>query len=135
MSGFDWTGLLTNPDELVGALGGPPAFEELDLFSLLADERGESVTLGFERPGLPPATASGGIDEAPRHSVEFFVVLSGLTRADIDGWGYQGVDEYAFSRTGPGQCLLSMRGPGTRVELAFATARVEGLRTYRSAPE
>ncbi|MFD7985906.1 Imm50 family immunity protein [Kitasatospora indigofera] len=142
MRGSDRAQVPAAPDDLAallgglhgGLLGGLPAFEDLDLFHLLADERGDSVTLGFEHAGLPPAPPPDWLDKG-LNTVEFFLVLSGLTRLEIDGWSYRGLAEYTLSRTRPGHALLSMRGPGSTVEIEFAAARVEGLRAFRAAPQ
>ncbi|GHH76766.1 hypothetical protein GCM10018781_48640 [Kitasatospora indigofera] len=141
MRGSDRAQVPAAPDDLAGLLdglhagllSGLPAFEDLDLFHLLVDERGDSVTLGFEHAGLPPAPPRDRVDRG-LNAVEFFLVLSGLTRLQIDGWDYRGPAEYTLSRTRSGHALLSMRGPGSNVEIEFAAARVEGLRAFRSAP-
>ncbi|MEU6480699.1 Imm50 family immunity protein [Streptomyces sp. NPDC047017] len=64
----------------------PPPFERCDLFYLHIDERGDSVTLGFETRTLPTHRPEKWTGKG-FNAFEFFVVFSGVQGLRITGWG------------------------------------------------
>ncbi|MFI6489343.1 Imm50 family immunity protein [Streptomyces sp. NPDC050564] len=83
----DWLQLLASPDHLGELYGGaPPSPEVCDLFYVHIDERGRSVTLGFDTrsfPVNPPREWEVG----KLNAFEFHLVFAQVEGLQVTGWG------------------------------------------------
>jgi hypothetical protein len=83
----DWLQLLASPQYL-GELydGSPPSLEACDLFYVHIDERGNSVTLGFDTRSFPvnPLEEWEGKE---LNAFEFHLVFSDVAGLQVTGWG------------------------------------------------
>ncbi|MET9768628.1 hypothetical protein [Streptomyces sp. NPDC006415] len=53
MSASNWARLLDDPQSIKNLYDEEPDLTERDLFHVLADERGDSITLGFKTAHIP----------------------------------------------------------------------------------
>lgn len=80
----DWLRLLDDPEEARGLFGAAPDLSARDLFYTHVDERGPSVTLGFQQRGLPGHPRPEW-EEQGCNAFEFYLVFTGVTDLRIEG--------------------------------------------------
>ncbi|MEU4083745.1 Imm50 family immunity protein [Streptomyces aureus] len=125
----DWTRLLASPGYL-GALydGTPPPAGSCDPFYVHIDERGTSVTLGFDTRILP-VNAPVEWHEMGFNAFEFHLVFEGVEGLRVTGWDSAAAKDIGMTtREGAFEVTL---GP-TESGIAFraSTARLARARGY-----
>jgi hypothetical protein len=125
----EWPRLLTDPAVVTGLYDRVPELAEFRLLSLHADERGTSVTVGFERYALPerppPAWRERGLN-----AFQFFLRLDDVTDLRITGW--HGTPPASVT-LGPGAgsgVRFRVEGPRHDVRVAARTASVAHVRAF-----
>ncbi|MGW1510512.1 Imm50 family immunity protein [Streptomyces sp. NPDC002394] len=115
MDASEWTAIVGSTDEIKDLYATPPNLgSECDLFYAHIDERGASVTLGFETsvaPSNPPAAWTG----EKYNTLEFYLRFTGVKGLRSIGWD-SGVRHAEIT-------LSRCEGEGVRVS-------VEGVRSY-----
>lgn len=83
----DWRRLLAGPAFLGDLYEGlPPGIGDCDLFYCHIDERGNSVTLGFDTRVFPDKAPADWL-EGNLNSFEFYVVFDEVWGVAVTGWG------------------------------------------------
>ncbi|WP_442816430.1 Imm50 family immunity protein [Streptomyces sp. NBC_01304] len=129
MAESNWVDLLDSPGDLANLYGLPPSLDSADLFYVHIDERGRSVTLGFdtrELPSpLPPDWASKGLN-----SIEFYLTFNDVAGLLVRGWEAPGVKMVSLMPSGGWGIVVSATSEGSRMEFSASSATVSGLRAY-----
>src|SRR5688572_18188666 len=86
MSATEWVDLLVDPHGIRDAFTTPPDLEKCSLFYCHIDERGTSITLGFDTR-LAPDTPLRGDGGTRVNAFEFFITFMAVTGLHISGWG------------------------------------------------
>ncbi|MFJ1972164.1 Imm50 family immunity protein [Streptomyces sp. NPDC087903] len=126
----DWTRFLAS-QEFLGPqyAGSPPPPEACDLFYVHIDERGSSVTLGFDTRNFPSSPAPEW-EEKGLNAFEFYLVFAGVERLRVTGWGAgeaRAID-LAAVEGGDFRVLLGTKSSG--IAFRAATLRLAKTRAY-----
>ncbi|MFI5685745.1 Imm50 family immunity protein [Streptomyces sp. NPDC051636] len=118
MSG-EWKRLFAS-SSFLGALYGdsPPSPDECNLFYVHLDERGRSVTLGFETRNLPETRPEDWVAKG-FNALEFYLVFTDVQGIQVTGWGAAQAKEKSL-----------VKGEGTSFEVVLGTT-ASGI-TFRS---
>ncbi|MGW2201161.1 Imm50 family immunity protein [Streptomyces sp. NPDC001774] len=85
MGDSDWTSIIESAKEIAGSYAMPPSLNDCELSYVQIDERGTSVTMGFETSTLPssppPAWAHKNYN-----AVEYYVKFTRVKELRITGW-------------------------------------------------
>ena len=126
----DWLQLLASPQYL-GELynGAPPSPDVCDLLYVHIDERGNSVTLGFDTRSFPvnsPAEWEG----KQFNAIEFHLVFAEVEGLQVTGWGASEAKEIHLAiRDGEFfEVVLGLEGSG--IVFRASTARLAKVRAY-----
>jgi len=125
----DWTRLLASPGYL-GALydGTPPPAGSCDPFYVHIDERGTSVTLGFDTRILP-VNAPVEWHEKGFNAFEFHLVFEGVSGLRVTGW-----DAAAAGRIGmtvrEENFEVTLGSPESGIAFHASTARLARTHAY-----
>jgi hypothetical protein len=107
----------------------PPAPEECSLFYVHIDERGNSVTLGFDTrrlPGNPPEEWQS----ARFNAVEFYLLFTEIEGLRISGWGADEARDVLVLRRGEEQCDVVLGSSASGMEFRASHVRLSRLRPY-----
>ncbi|MFF9013327.1 Imm50 family immunity protein [Streptomyces sp. NPDC014870] len=121
MGDSDWTLIVDSAKDLADAYATPPSLNECELFYVQIDERGTSVTLGFETSALPssppPAWAHKNYN-----AVQFYVKFMRVKELRIAGWDAS-VREAAvtLSPRDDGALRVSVEGEGAHLVFMGST--------------
>ncbi|MFF3033813.1 Imm50 family immunity protein [Streptomyces rubiginosohelvolus] len=85
MSASDWARLLDDPQSIQSLYDEEPDLDQCDLFHVLADERGDSITLGFQT-AQTPARIRPEWDGKGYNSFTFYLVFSWVEQLAVQGW-------------------------------------------------
>ncbi|MYV60744.1 hypothetical protein GTW37_15925 [Streptomyces sp. SID4931] len=85
MSASDWARLLDDPQSIQSLYDEEPDLDQCDLFHVLADERGDSITLGFQT-AQTPARIRPEWDGKEYNSFTFYLVFSWVEQLAVQGW-------------------------------------------------
>ncbi|MFD4591322.1 Imm50 family immunity protein [Streptomyces rubiginosohelvolus] len=85
MSASDWARLLDDPQSLQSLYDDEPDLDQCDLFHVLMDERGDSITLGFQTAHTP-ARIRPEWEEKVCNSFTFYLVFSRVEQLTVQGW-------------------------------------------------
>lgn len=85
MSASDWARLLDDPQSIQSLYDEEPDLDQCDLFHVLADERGDSITLGFQTAQIP-ARIRPEWDGKEYNSFTFYLVFSWVEQLAVQGW-------------------------------------------------
>ncbi|MGW6600064.1 Imm50 family immunity protein [Streptomyces sp. NPDC055036] len=114
MSTSNWPSFLDNPQSIYNQYDQEPDLNTCDLFYFLMDERGTSITLGFETPYMPQLGRHEW--EPPEvNSFEFYLMFSEVTQLDITGWNGPADKDITFRRGSNGDILAKIESRGTSV--------------------
>ncbi|MFE4910273.1 Imm50 family immunity protein [Streptomyces sp. NPDC056652] len=113
MSTSDWPSFLNNPQSINALYDQEPDLNSCDLFSFLLDERGTSITLGFETPHMPQHGRHEW-DSASANSFEFYLTFSDVRQLNIQGWNGPADKDITFTRGLDGDIQHSTLGGSPR---------------------
>ncbi|MFJ4708238.1 Imm50 family immunity protein [Streptomyces anulatus] len=85
MSASDWARLLDDPQSIQSLYDEEPDLSQCDLFHVLVDERGDSITLGF-RTAHTPARIRSEWEGKVYNSFTFYLVFSRVQELAVQGW-------------------------------------------------
>ncbi|MFI1362553.1 Imm50 family immunity protein [Streptomyces griseochromogenes] len=128
--GGDWQRLLASPDCL-GVLYGedPPPPDACDLFSVHIDERGNSVTLGFDTRRLP-VNPPAEWERKGLNAFEFHLVFTGVTGLRVTGWGAAEAKRVRVSFREGGGFDVVLGAEESGIVFGAAAVRPAGPRAY-----
>ncbi|MER5201668.1 Imm50 family immunity protein [Streptomyces sp. NPDC002825] len=133
MDAFDWTSIVRSTEETKSLYATPPDLSnECDLFHVQIDERGTSVTLGFETsvlPSNPPITWTAG----EYNTLEFYIRFTGVKGLQIAGWDSSARDAaVTLSPCGDAGVQVAVEGLGSHLVFTASTALLTRARAYLS---
>ncbi|MEU6627217.1 Imm50 family immunity protein [Streptomyces parvus] len=85
MRASDWARLLDDPQSIQSLYDEEPDLDQCDLFHVLADGRGDSITLGFQTAQTPARTRPEW-DGKEYNSFTFCLVFSWVEQLAVQGW-------------------------------------------------
>jgi hypothetical protein len=132
LNGSDWASAFGDATALTDLYDAIPPLSTCDLLTLLVDERGDSVTIGFETaelPTRPPAEWDG----APYNTVEFALRFTDITDLRISGWDAGARHGITVGLHQDGRIRVRVDRPGTRLSFTASTATVARPRAYLAA--
>ncbi|NEB38463.1 Imm50 family immunity protein [Streptomyces sp. SID14515] len=97
MSASDWARLLDDPQSIQGLYDEEPDLNQCDLFHVLADERGDSITLGFETAHTP-ARIRPEWEGKVYNSFTFYLVFSLVQELAVQGWAAPACETVSIRR-------------------------------------
>ncbi|MFJ9107772.1 Imm50 family immunity protein [Streptomyces sp. NPDC102283] len=97
MSASDWARLLDDPQSIRNLYDEEPDLDRCDLFHVLADERGASITLGF-RTAHTPARIRPEWEGKEYNSFTFYLVFSQVQELAVRGWAAPACKTVAIQR-------------------------------------
>ncbi|MEU2576806.1 Imm50 family immunity protein [Streptomyces anulatus] len=85
MRASDWARLLDDPQSIQSLYDEEPDLNQCDLFHVLVDERGNSITLGF-KTAHTPARIRPEWEGKVYNSFTFYLVFSWVEQLAVQGW-------------------------------------------------
>ncbi|MFD6340434.1 Imm50 family immunity protein [Streptomyces sp. NPDC060131] len=114
MSTSDWPSFLDNPQSIHSLYDQEPDLNSCDLFHFLMDERGASITLGFETPHMPQHRRHEW--DSPRvNSFEFYLTFFDVQQLSIKGWNGPAEKDITFTHGPDGYILAKIESRETSV--------------------
>ncbi|MEV6249652.1 Imm50 family immunity protein [Streptomyces sp. NPDC051742] len=133
MSATEWVDLLVDPRGIRDTVTTPPDLEECSLFYFHIDERGTSITLGFDTRLAPGALLREGGD-TKANAFEFFITFVAVSDLNISGWGGSMKRSVRMSRSEQdGEITLSVESPTEHIAFQAREARISRARAYLAA--
>ncbi|MFE6063534.1 Imm50 family immunity protein [Streptomyces sp. NPDC056431] len=133
MSTCEWADLLVDPRGIRDVFTTPPDLDECSLFYCHIDERGTSITLGFDIPLAPDALFHEDGD-TKANAFEFFITFMSVTGLQISGWGGSVRRSVRMSRSQQdGDITLSVESPTERIAFQAQEAKISRARAYLAA--
>lgn len=130
MSASEWVDLLVEPRSIRDIFVTPPDLDECSLFYCHIDERGTSVTLGFDTRKVPDSSPSDGA-EGNVNAFEFFITFTTVVDLRISGWGGSVAKSVTVSRSGDDTGIaVYVESPTERLSFRAEAARISRARTY-----
>ncbi|MEV8586766.1 Imm50 family immunity protein [Streptomyces sp. NPDC051180] len=136
MDASDWTSLVESAKGITDLYATPPSLNggACELFYVHIDERGTSVTLGFETsamPSYPPAAWTA----KEYNTLEFHVKFTGVKGLRIAGWDSSARHAtVGLSRVeGDAGLVVSLEGPGSFLGFTASASSVTRVRPYLAA--
>ncbi|MFJ4690027.1 Imm50 family immunity protein [Streptomyces sp. NPDC088766] len=127
---FDQTGLraaaATQDPDL------PPAPEKCDLFYVHIDERGDSVTLGFETVHLPSHPLPEW-SEKPYNRLEFYLLFCGVTEIAVAGWTASEAESFGVSAVPEKEIAVRLGRDQAGMRFRASSVRLANTRVYLAA--
>ncbi|WP_328557851.1 Imm50 family immunity protein [Streptomyces sp. NBC_00358] len=125
----DWSHLLASPEYLGGLYDGtPPPAGSCDPFYVHIDERGTSVTLGFDTRILP-VNIPAEWHEQGFNAFEFHLVFEGVEKLRVTGWDAAAAGNIGMTaREGVFEVVLGSAESG--IAFRASTARLARARAY-----
>jgi hypothetical protein len=134
MGESDWTAILGSAEILMDAYPSPPDPSECTLQYFQIDERGASVTLGFETRHLPSQPPADWADKR-YNTVEFYLQFTNVKKLRVAGWDFTVRDaEVSVSRSDEG-IQASLASEGSHIQFVAGQCLVPRMRSYLSAQE
>ncbi len=103
MSASDWARLLDDPQSIRSLYDEEPDLDQCDLFHVLVDERGHSITLGFQTAHTPARIRPEWEGKA-HNSFTFYLVFSWVEQLAVQGWAAPACKTVSIQRD-PGEKL------------------------------
>lgn len=127
MNACSWLELLDNPQIIQDLYDVEPDLSSSELFHVLVDERGNSITLGFQTDQTP---ARHGLDRDPGdfNSFEFYLTFFDVQGFTVKGWGAPAEKEITYSRSATGNLSVKIVSVGTLLEFQARAASVANVR-------
>ncbi|MFJ8661313.1 Imm50 family immunity protein [Streptomyces sp. NPDC093795] len=133
MSATEWVDLLVDPRGIRDVFQTPPDLDKCSLFYFHIDERGTSITLGFDTR-LAPDTLLHGDGDTRVNAFEFFITFMPVTGLHISGWGGSMKRSVRMSRSEQdGAITLSVESTTERIAFQAQEARISRARAYLAA--
>ncbi|MEW1720803.1 Imm50 family immunity protein [Streptomyces sp. NPDC093109] len=134
MGTSSWTDFLDNPEALQDLYGRTvPRLDSCDLFFLLADERQNSITVGFSTTDLPQHTPSesnpGGFN-----SLEFYLTFIEISEMSMQGWKGPGQRRVEINYLPTGNLAVGMKSEGSNLRFVADSVSVTKIRTSLTSP-
>ncbi|MER7954331.1 Imm50 family immunity protein [Streptomyces sp. NPDC096030] len=85
MGDSDWTLIIESAKEVAGTYATPLSLNDCELSYVQIDERGTSVTMGFETPVLPSSPPPAWAHKS-YNAVGFYVKFTRVKELRITGW-------------------------------------------------
>ncbi|MET7501559.1 Imm50 family immunity protein [Streptomyces microflavus] len=128
MSASNWARLLDDPQSIHALYDEEPDLDQSDLFHMLADERGGSITLGF-RTSRTPARIRPEWEGTAYNSFTFYLTFSEVRELTIQGWAAPACKRVSIRRDPDEELAVTIASAGTFVAfrartLSLASARV-----------
>ncbi|MET8979202.1 Imm50 family immunity protein [Streptomyces sp. NPDC004539] len=133
MSASDWGEILASPDSLGRYYGDSvPAAGDCRLFYVHVDERGESVTVGFQTEVMPayPADAWLGVEY---NTLEFFLFFPGVEEFSVDGWGSVEAARFEVGVRPGGVVSVALGSEGAGIRFRAGSVALRKARVYLAA--
>ncbi|WP_406474636.1 Imm50 family immunity protein [Streptomyces sp. NBC_01615] len=126
----DWLQLLASPGYLGGLYdGAPPSPDVCDLFYVHIDERGNSVTLGFDTRSFPVNPLEEWEGKG-FNAFEFHLVFAEVEGLQVTGWGASEAKEIRLA-IGDGDFFeVALGFEGSGIIFRASTARLAKTRAY-----
>lgn len=126
MSAFEWGSILSNSQEIYTLFDEAPDLNSSDLFHLLADERGDSITLGFETHQVP-ARIKAEWEGREFNSFTFHLVFDGVQKLSIRGWSSPAQKRVSIHREEDGTMFATLTSEGTEVSFRARTVSISRM--------
>ncbi|WP_032761872.1 Imm50 family immunity protein [Streptomyces sp. CNS654] len=120
MSASDWARLLDDPQSIQSLYEEEPDLNQCDLFHVLADERGDSITLGFQTAHTPVRIRPEWEGKA-YNSFTFYLAFSRVEQLTVQGWAAPAC-----------KTVSSRRDPGEKLSVAITSDEASLLFRARS---
>ncbi|MFE5973360.1 Imm50 family immunity protein [Streptomyces sp. NPDC056460] len=136
MDDSDWTALVDSAEAITDLYASPPRLNggACEVFYVQIDERGTSVTLGFDTNVLPSRRPAAWAEKA-YNTVEFHLKFTGVEGLRIAGWDAGARHAAVGLRRGPAATglVVTLEGPGSFLGFTASTSRVTRVRPYLAA--
>ncbi|MFJ9730794.1 Imm50 family immunity protein [Streptomyces sp. NPDC101171] len=130
MGASEWQRLLGGPSMLGDLYGGrAPALDECELFYVHADERDNSVTVGFDTVRLPSHPRSEW-SEAPYNRFEFYLFFSDVADFQVNGWSMREARDIHVATAPGGAISVSFGDTGAGIHFTAPSVRLARTRVY-----
>ncbi|WP_217253639.1 Imm50 family immunity protein [Streptomyces sp. AC602_WCS936] len=129
MSASDWQQFLASPEYLGEFYDVPPSPDLCDLFYVHIDERGNSITFGFDTKKFP-SRPRGEWQEKGLNAFEFYLVFTDVEDLRVSGWGPPVVKEFEFTWRESGQVAVAITGEGSEIAFCATSVFMAKTRAY-----
>ncbi|MDX3385737.1 Imm50 family immunity protein [Streptomyces niveiscabiei] len=135
MSVSDWGRILGSSDAL-GALYGDsvPMPEECELYYVHVDERGSSVTVGFETRNVPSRPGEAWRDKV-YNTLEFYLLFSGVREFSVNRWSSAEAERFDVAIEVDGGVAVVLGGEGSGIRFRADSVGLPKVRVYLAAAE
>lgn len=127
MSASRWLEFVNNPQVIQELYDDEPDLSSSDLFHVLADERGASITLGF-RTDQTPVRHGLNWDPGNFNSFEFYLTFFDVQGFTVKGWGAPARKEITYSCSATGNLSVTIVSVDTFLEFQARAASVTSMR-------
>ncbi|MFJ1745716.1 Imm50 family immunity protein [Streptomyces sp. NPDC088116] len=121
MNASNWSTFLGDPQKISGLYDQEPDLNSCELFYVQVDERGSSITLGFETSHLPQ-NPTPEQSSAEFNSFEFYLTFMDTQDLSIKGWTGSPRRNVGLERTSAGTLAMSITSTGTSIEFQARSA-------------
>ncbi|MFD8644051.1 Imm50 family immunity protein [Streptomyces zaomyceticus] len=136
MDASDWTALVDSAEAVTDLYASPPSLNGggCELFYVQIDERGTSVTLGFDTSVLPSRPPAAWADKE-YNTLEFHLMFTGVEGLRIAGWDSSARHATVGlrRRSGDTGLVVALEGPASFLGFTALTSRVTRVRPYLAA--
>ncbi|MGH7964375.1 MAG: Imm50 family immunity protein [Candidatus Binatia bacterium] len=129
----DWATLLTSPHALYEMYESPPDLSSCDLHYLHIDERGSSVTLGFDTRQLPPQPPADW-QEKGFNAFEFYLLFLDVENLQVEGWRHPARKAIRMTLQSDKRVVVSAGHAGSNLEFSASSVYLASTRGYAAAP-
>ena len=136
MAGSEWAELLAEPEAITALFDEVPELTGFRLLSCHCDERGPSVTLTFERYGLPDHPLAEWVAKG-LNALQFALTLSPVTDLFIGDWYGTPPASVRLTRAAAGSTAalrLTVTGPRHDLRVEAAAASVTHITAFLGSP-
>ncbi|MFE2289682.1 Imm50 family immunity protein [Streptomyces sp. NPDC059452] len=123
----DWGQFLDDPQPIYALYDEEPDLDRSDLFHLLADERADSITLGF-RTAQMPTRIRPEWEGAEHNSFTFYIVFTGVQGMTARGWVSPAQKSVSIRRDIDGILMVAITSEGTSVTFRAGQASLTAAR-------
>ncbi|QNP72408.1 hypothetical protein IAG44_25300 [Streptomyces roseirectus] len=130
MSASEWPEAIGSPDVL-GRLyeGSVPTPEECSLYYVHVDERGRSVTVGFETKNLP-SRPLGSWNGEVYNTLEFFLLFLEVEDFSVNRWGAEEAAEFSVSTRSRGGFSVFLGNGDSGIKFQAGSVTLQKSRVY-----
>ncbi|MGW6056385.1 Imm50 family immunity protein [Streptomyces sp. NPDC055189] len=130
----DWPTLLTSPHALYEMYESPPGLSSCDLHYLHIDERGSSVTLGFDTR-QPPSQPPADWQEKGCNTFEFYLLFLDVENLQVNGWRHPSCKTIRMTLLSDERVSVSAGHTGSSLEFSASSVSLASSRGYAAAPD